>query len=126
MKFLNILKETQYKFIFFGSINIFLSNIILQILLLYISTVKATFLSQMFNYLFGFYFYGKRVFKIRKLRKGIFLKYFILVICLWNINWLLIDYFHSFGISKNIVSLVIVPFLALISYLTQKYFVFNS
>ena len=126
MKLLNILKATKYKFIFFGSINIFLSNIILQTLLLHISTVKATFISQMFNYLFGYYFYGKRVFKVRELRKGIFLKYMILVIFLWNINWFLIEYFHSFGISKNIVSLVIVPFLALISYLTQKYFVFKN
>ena len=126
MKLLNILKETKYKFIFFGSINIFISNIILQILLLYISTLKATFISQMFNYLFGFYFYGKRVFKVRELRKGIFFKYTVLVIFLWNINWFLIEHFHSFGISKNIVSLVIVPFLALISYLTQKYFIFKN
>ena len=110
MKQLKILKATKYKFIFFGSINIFVSNIILQTLLLYISTVKATFISQMFNYLFGYYFYGKRVFKVRELRKGIFLKYMILVIFLWNINWFLIEYFHSFGISKILYLLLLFPF----------------
>ena len=59
MKIIKILKATKYKFIFFGCINIFISNIILQTLLLYISTVKATFISQMFNYLFGYYFMEK-------------------------------------------------------------------
>ena len=57
-------------------------------------------------------------FQSKETRKGIFLKYTILVI-LWNINWALIEYFHSL-VFQNIVSLVIVPFLALISYLTSE------
>ena len=126
MKLINIFKDIKSRFIFFGFINIFLTNIILQILLISTTSIKATFVSQMANFFLGYYFYGKKVFNVRKLKIEIFLKYLILVLLLWNINWTLIDYFHSFGISKNIVSLVIVPFLALISYLTQKYFIFKN
>ena len=125
MRLINIFKEIKYRFIFFGIFNVFLSNIILQILLLNVSSVKATFVSQMVNFFLGYYLYGKRVFRVKKLKIRIFLKYFILVMFLWNTNWKLIEYFHSFGISKNIGSLVIVPFLALISYFTQKYIIFK-
>ena len=125
MKLINIFKDIKYRFIFFGFINIFQTNIILQILLICTTSIKATFVSQMANFFLGYYLYGKKVFKVRKLKKEIFLKYLILVLLLWNMNWMLIDYFYSFGISKNIASLVIVPFLALISYVSQKSVVFK-
>ena len=125
MKLINILKNIKYRFIFFGFINILLTNIILQILLICTTSIKATFVSQMANFFLGYYLYGKKVFKVRKLKIKIFLKYLILVLLLWNMNWMLIDYFYSFGISKNIASLVIVPFLALISYVSQKSVVFK-
>tara|TARA_Y100000739_G_C20573082_1_gene448788 strand:- start:174 stop:554 length:381 start_codon:yes stop_codon:yes gene_type:complete len=125
MRLIYISKDIKYRFAFFGLINVFMSNIILQILLFNTSSVKATFVSQMVNFLLGYYLYGKKVFNVRKLKIIIFIKYLILVILLWNINWILIEYFHSFGISKNIASLVIVPFLALISYVSQKNVVFK-
>ena len=125
MRLINIFKEVKYRFIFFGIFNVFFSNLILQVLLLNISSFKATFVSQMVNFFLGYYLYGKRVFRVNKLKIKIFLKYFLLVMFLWNTNWKLIEYFHSFGISKNIASLVIVPFLALISYFTQKYIIFK-
>ena len=119
-------KNTKNRFIFFGIFNTFISNLILQILLFFVSSVKATFVSQMVNFFLGYYLYGKKVFGLRILKNEFFWKYLILVIFLWNINWITIDFFNSFGISKNLVSLVIVPFLALISYLSQKYIVFKS
>ena len=120
-----IFKNTKNRFIFFGIFNAFFTNLILQILLFFVSSVRATFISQMVNFLLGYYFYGKKVFGLRILKSELFCKYLILVIFLWNINWISIEFFHSFGISKNLVSLVIVPFLALISYISQKYVVFK-
>lgn len=125
MKLIYISKDSKYRFAFFGLINVLLSNIILQILLFNTSSVKATFVSQMVNFFLGYYLYGKKVFIVRNLKIIVFIKYLILVIILWNMNWILIEYFHSFGISKNIASLVIVPFLALISYVSQKNVVFK-
>ena len=126
MKLKNISKNRNYRFIIFGIFNVFISNLILQILLRYSSSVIATFFSQLINFLIGYYLYGKKVFRLKKLKIENFTKYFLLVIFLWNINWITIDFFNSFGISKNLVSLVIVPFLALISYVSQKYIVFKS
>jgi hypothetical protein len=121
-----IFKNTKNRFIFFGIFNAFITNLILQILLFFVSSVRATFVSQMVNFFLGYYLYGKKVFGLRILKTEFFCKYLILIIFLWNINWISIDFIHSFGISKNLVSLVIVPFLALISYVSQKYIVFKS
>ncbi len=79
----------------------------------------------MVNFFIGYYLYGKKVFRVRKMSINNFISYFLLTILLWNMNWKLIEHFHSFGISKNIVSLLIIPFLALISYVTQKYIIFK-
>ena len=119
-------KEIQEKklFIFFGVLNVFFTNIILQITLTFFSTFLATFLSQLFNLNFGFYIYGKKVFKVNKLKKSYFINYFLLNIFLWNINWCIISFLTIFNISKNISALALVPFLALLSYLYQKYVVF--
>ena len=119
-------REIQEKklFIFFGVLNVFLTNIILQITLTFFSTVVATFLSQLFNLNFGYYIYGKKVFKVNKLKKSYFINYLILNIFLWNINWCIISFLTIFNISKNISALALVPFLALLSYLYQKYVVF--
>ena len=119
-------KEIQEKklFIFFGVLNVFFTNIILQITLTFFSIVVATFLSQLFNLNFGYYIYGKKVFKVNKLKKSYFINYLILNIFLWNINWCIISFLTIFNISKNISALALVPFLALLSYLYQKYVVF--
>ena len=126
MRFKKILKNINYKFIVFGIFNVFLSNIILQILLLQTSSIIATFFSQLINFFVGYYLYGTKVFRLKKLRIKNFIKYFLLVLFLWNTNWILIEFFHSFGFSKSIIALVIIPFLALISYISQKFIVFKQ
>ncbi len=120
-------KDSKKKlFVIFGLINLFLTNIILQFLLLIVPTVLATFFSQLFNFLFGFYIYGKKVFEVKYLNKKHFMKYFLLSIVVWNINWLTINYVSMFIYSKNMIALFLVPPLALISYISQKYFVFRN
>ena len=126
MRFKNFFKDINFRFIFFGIFNVVISNLILQILLFNISSVIATFFSGLVNFFIGYYLYGKKVFRIKKLKKENLTKYFFLVIILWNTNWIFIEIFHSVGISKNICALVIIPFLALLSYLSQKYIVFKS
>ena len=124
---MNRYKDPKKKlFVIFGLINLFLTNIILQFLLLIVPTVIATFASQLFNFLFGFYIYGKKVFQVKYLHKTHFFKYFLLSIIVWNINWLTINYLSMFVYSKNMIALFLVPPLALISYISQKYFVFQK
>ena len=116
----------KFLFIFYGVINVLLTNILLQCLLLLISTIYAALISQIFNFLFGLYFYGKKVFKVLSLTNRHLLKYFLLNIFVWNLNWILIEEISNFGISKNLVSLIIIMPLAFFSYVIQKYFVFRN
>ena len=53
------------------------------------------------------------------------MKYFLLSIIVWNINWLTISYLSRFIYSENIIALFLVPPLAMTSYISQKYFVFK-
>ena len=113
-------------FLIFGLINLFLTNIILQVLLFIVPTILATFASQLFNFLFGFYIYGKKVFEVKYLNKKHFIKYFLLSILVWHINWLTINYLSMFVYAKNMIALFLVTPLAVISYISQKYFVFKK
>ena len=113
-------------FLVIGIVNMFLTNIILQILLFLVSTLLATIISQIFNFIIGYYFYGKKVFKVNKLDKFFFKKYLLLALTLWMLNYGLIQSFFYFGVNKNITALLLIPFLALFSYYCQNRFVFKK
>ena len=118
-------KGEKRLFIMFGILNFLVTNFTLQISLLFFHTFVATSLSQIINFFIGFYLYGKKVFKLNYLNNLIFKKYLLLNICLWFINYGLIQTFFNNGFNKNIVAIVIIPFLVVFSYLAQKHFVFK-
>lgn len=120
----NIKKKTL--FIIYGFANFLLTNTILQILLFFLPSIYATLVSQIFNLSFGFYFYGKNVFRIKSLNSQQFIKYLILNIFLWNFNWIMIDFISSYGLSKNISAITIIFPLALFSYISQKLLIFKK
>ena len=122
----SLLDQKIFKFLFLGIVNTILTNIILQIGLFLFSTVLATFLSQMFNFLFGYHFYSTKVFKVGSHKLGFFVKYIFMILLVWNLTWITIDYLYSYGISKNLTAILIIPPLAVFSYCTQKYFVFKN
>ena len=112
-------------FLSFGIFNFLITNFVLQVLLLLIPTILATIISQLVNLILGYYLYGKKVFKFMRLSKYIFFKYLILAFILWIFNFGLIQYFFYYGFNKNITAIFIIPLLVIISYLSQKYFVFR-
>mgnify|MGYP001205926359 CR=1 FL=1 len=61
-------------FLIFGVVNFLITNLILQILLLLSPTFVATVFSQLVNVIIGFYLYGEKVFKFKKLNKSILKK----------------------------------------------------
>ena len=122
----NIYKNKSYKFLLFGLLNLFITNLTIQFLLLFKKAIFATFIGQMINFSLGFYFYSSKVFEIRVFRLINLSKYTLLNLILWFLNWKTIELFHSYGFSKNIVALILIPFLALISYLAQKNIVFKK
>ena len=112
-------------FLIFGMINFFITNLILQVLLLIIPTIFATVISQVVNLLIGYYFYGIKVFKYGKLNIFVFKKYLFLASILWILNFGIIQYFFYYDFNKNLTAIFTIPLLVLISYLSQKYIVFK-
>ena len=112
-------------FIFFGFFNFLITNAALQISLLFTPILFSTILSQMINFLIGYYLYGKKVFKLNKLTNLVFRKYFALALIIWILNFGLIRSFFYLGVNKNISALLVIPLLVMISYFFQKRYVFK-
>lgn len=121
----NYFSKNFYRFIFYGIINVFFTNLVLQILLISFNTIFATLIGQIINFLLGFYLYSFKVFEIKKFKINYLFKYFLLHLSLWNLNWTLIEIFYSFGFSKNLSALFLITPLALFSYLSQKFIIFK-
>ena len=113
-------------FVFFGLLNVVITNAILQVLLLIVSTSMATFIYQVTSVLLGYNIYAKKVFKKKTLTASSLYKYVLMSIIIWFINWYLIDLLYSLNIHKNISAIILIPFLATVSYIFQKTFVFSK
>lgn len=119
-------KYQKVRFLLFGSLNVLATNILLQILLVLTKVNQATFISQVFNLLVGFYLYRNKVFKPNNFRKRALLNYVVLSISSWQINLMLILLSnHIFKTSSNISAILAMPLLACWSYTIQKNFVFK-
>ena len=126
-KLIRLFNKKQQKFIFYGIINVLITNCFLQFFLLFISTSLSTFLSQQINIFFGLNIYGKKVFKVERITKSYIFRYLFIAYILWILNWLFIDKVSSiFLLSKNLAAIIVLPFLAALSYLLQKYIVFSK
>ena len=112
-------------FLIYGIFNFLITNITLQLSLLFLPTLIATVLSQIVNLIIGYYIYGKKVFKLKRLNNLVFKKYFFLAAILWLLNFGLIQTFFYYGVSKNLTAILIIPFLVIISFLSQKNYVFK-
>ena len=118
-------KGEKRLFLIFGILNFLITNVVLQLTLLLIPTLFSTMLSQTVNVLIGYFLYGKKVFKIKQLNIFVFKKYLILALILWMLNFVLIQSFFYVGVNKNITAIFIIPLLVIISYLSQRNFVFK-
>ena len=112
------------RFILYGAINLLLTVLALQIFILFITPFLATFLSQIVNLCLGFIIYSKRVFKVSNIEKKAAIKYIILSIFIWNLNWIGITVINNFINNKNISAILMVPLTVLISFIGQRFFVF--
>ena len=113
-------------FLFYGGLNFLITNVILQINLLIMPIIFATIISQLINLILGYYFYGKKVFKLNYLNNLVFKKYSLLAFSLWILNFSLIKSLNYLGINKNLSAFYVIPLLVLISYLVQKVYVFKK
>ena len=126
-KFVSKNKEKR-KFFLAGNLNVFLTNLSLQIFLFLnlFSISISTFLSQLINMTFGYAIYSKFIFKVKNFKNKNFIKKYILLMAfLWISNFLGIKIGVLFGINPNQSALLMIPCLAVLSFLIQKLWVFK-
>tara|TARA_A100001388_G_scaffold102560_1_gene74756 strand:- start:1529 stop:1945 length:417 start_codon:yes stop_codon:yes gene_type:complete len=128
MEFLNKYRFNGKKrlFLFLGIINFLITNFFLHMALLFFPILFSTILSQTINFLLGFYLYGKKVFKIKKLTRRNLRNYLFLALSILNINFFSILLLSSIGINKNLAAIYVVPFLVIISYFVQNNLIFSK
>lgn len=114
------------RFLMVGSLNVLLTNLMLQGLLLILPIGLATLLSQGLNMALGYYLYGKGVFQVSGFTLRSAVSYAFMALFLWWLNWYGISLMAGHGISKNLAALLMIPILPVISYLIQKHLVFSS
>lgn len=114
------------RFLGYGTLNVLITNLVLQLLLLVAGTGLATLLSQVVNVSLGFLLYGKKVFRVEKLQKRSAFSYLVLALLLWWANWAGIQALASLGLSRNLAALLLIPVLAAVSYSLQKLVVFRQ
>jgi hypothetical protein len=116
---------TKRRFGAAGLSNILLTNGALQLLLHHhVPVMTATLVAQLFNGVYGYISYGKIAFR-SSLRNGSTLaRYSLLATGLWLSNWAGIQLFVQQGIPKPVGALLMVPLLALSSFVVQSVWVF--
>ena len=112
-----------------GIINVLITNAALQSLLAsnLASIAVATLISQSINTILGYAIYGKLVFGAKGLReREPIIRYGVLMIAMWLLNATGIELGAAVSLSKNAAAIVMVPCLAVLSYIAQKYWVFRK
>ena len=120
------LKNKQLYFLIFGILNFLITNLVLQVSLLFLPIFISTIISHFINIILGCILYGRRVFGVKKITLKILKRYLILAIFLWVTNASLISFLYKMGINKNIAALLLVPLLVVISYSTYNKYVFKK
>lgn len=117
--------KTESKFLLLGFLNFLITNIVLQIMLIFYAIPLATFVSQVVNLIIGYVLYGKFVFGVKRSNYSFFIKYLFLAFLSWQLNSLsIIILFNKFFISKKISALIMIPVVTIFSFSVQKYYVF--
>ena len=103
-----------------------IDQLILHFSLLFLSIPVSVFLSNCISVPLRYYFYGKNVFGNKKSTAKKIAKFLFGSVLLWSLNTLGTSFIHFLGLNKNISALIMIPFVASISFITQKYFVFKN
>ena len=125
-KFFNLISTKEKKrFLFIGILNVFFCNLLLQILLLNFPVSISTLFAQISSSLFGYCLYGKYVFFCKRSNSKSLILFSILSFTLWSTNWIGINSLILLGVHKQFAAIIMVPPLAIISFISQKFLIFK-
>ncbi|WP_082824993.1 GtrA family protein [Synechococcus sp. MIT S9508] len=122
-------KGRKRRFFLSGITNVFITNLVLQSLLITQATSigMATMISQVCNGCFGYILYGRLVFNfsggndIKKISR-----YYIWLAGAWLINWLGIALLVEKGVKESLGGIIMIAPLACASYIIQKNWIFTD
>lgn len=124
--FKELYRSEKIRFLYYGFFNTLITNLILQILLFFSKVYFATLIAQIFNLLFGFFIYKKKVFRKKYISKNKKVFYIITAFTSWNLNWIIINFLaFDLYIPKNLSAIISLPLIASWSYLIQKLIIFK-
>tara|TARA_Y100000991_G_C21708226_1_gene236714 strand:+ start:75 stop:503 length:429 start_codon:yes stop_codon:yes gene_type:complete len=109
------------KFILFGTLLTLLSQSMLLLMLFFLPLSISTLLTQILHTYLAYLAYKYGVFK----RKGKPMAYIFLGLLVWVVQWLLIKTIIILGFSSFFAVIIAMPFLALFSFITQKFIIFK-
>lgn len=116
---------TKRRFGAAGVSNVLLTNGALQLLLHHhVPVMTATLIAQIFNGIYGYISYGKIAFRSSLFKASTLGRYSLLATGLWLSNWAGIQLLVQQGIPKSVGALLMVPLLALSSFVVQSVWVF--
>ncbi len=124
--FKELYRSEKIRFLYYGFFNTLITNLILQILLFFSKVYFATLIAQIFNLLFGFFIYKKKVFRKKYISKNKKVFYIITAFTSWNLNWIIINFLtFDLYVPKNLSAIISLPLIAAWSYLIQKLIIFK-
>ena len=124
--FKELYRSEKIRFLYYGFFNTLITNLILQILLIFSKVYFATLIAQIFNLLFGFFIYKKKVFRKKYISKNKKVFYIITAFTSWNLNWIIINFLtFDLYVPKNLSAIISLPLIAAWSYLIQKLIIFK-
>lgn len=118
----------KVKFLLLASLNLLISNLILQILLLIklIPVIFSTLIFILINTVLGFILFGRYLFNKKDIfKKSYMTKYLLLLIFSWLTLSFGIFLGSKLNFSANLTSIFLIPPIGFNSYLIQKYWVFK-
>ena len=123
----NIFIKQGRDFLLFGTLNFLITNLVLQVTLFIFKVWLATLISQILNFIIGYFLYSKYVFKVKIGSKLRLLKFLILSISTWYINlFLIVSFSNYFSISTNLAAVLAIPIIVIFSFFSQRFFIFKK
>jgi putative flippase GtrA len=122
----NDLRAKGLLFLLVGAVNFLGTSILLLFLVQTTSSFAASLAAQAFNFTVGYFAYGRYIFIRQHKGKGSLMRYFLLSVSAWLLNWgglsLLQIQLHA---SKTMAGLIMICFLSAYSFIFQSTYVYK-
>tara|TARA_Y100001978_G_C23493751_1_gene337599 strand:+ start:183 stop:575 length:393 start_codon:yes stop_codon:yes gene_type:complete len=126
LKTLNRENNKKINFALYAFLVWSITQISLQVLLIFCAISLSTLLSQLIYLILGYKFYSQKVFQNKKNSYEKLLKFLVMSIFLWFVNTKGIHLLDMYIHNKNISAVFMIPILAFLSFQIQKYLVFKD